>query len=330
MTDLHEDVARPPIYQQDGVWYYRASAIGSCINELVLLRKGEEPEWKTEYIERVLEVGNEYEDEVRTLVAESINATVTADTESVQLEVAPGHVIVGNTDGRLEGPEAGIEVKTLGETAFANFLKSGLDRFPEYQWQLSVYMHATSLPWVYAAAPRDRWKDDDGEWQFKVDVSKTHILPLITEPPIPLSRLRRKVKRIETLAALPIEDLPACEKAKFCSMVRFHDLIGGNMEAEQGELVEPGDELYDLVLKRVELKAAEDETVKARKTVDEELKRLMEGPARIEGVGRLVPIVSQGRTIYDYRQMVLDGLDIDGYQRQGSPYSQLRWYEEKK
>lgn len=335
---IHTDLDRPPIYHDGENWCYRASAIGGCINELVMFRRGEQSESKTTYIEQVMETGKEYEADVRVQVAQQTDYIVMSESDPIQLEVIPGHVVVGNTDGQMApamGTEGvyeniGTEFKTLGEDAFKKFVRSGLETFPEYQWQLSIYMHSVDLPWLYAAAPRMREKDEDGEWKFWVEVDKTKVLPLITEPPIPLSRIRRKIRRINTLAQMDFSDLPPCEKTKFCSMVRFHDLIGGNIEAEEAEKLGKGDELYDLLRRRQTLKDLEDDTAKDRKAIDAELKQLMEGPAQIAGLGRWVPVNKPGRVTLDRHQLSMDlGEGIEKYEKTGSPYREIRFYREK-
>ncbi len=331
MTTQHTDINRPPIYEMDGTVYYRASALGGCINELVMFRRGEQSESKTTYIEQVMETGKEYEADIRVHVAQHEDMTVHSETWAVELEIEPGHRVVGNTDGSLVKNDSrfGSEFKTLGEDAFKKFVRSGLETFPEYQWQLSVYMHALDMPWVYAAAPRMREKEEEG-WRFWVEVDKTYILPLITEPPIPLSRIRRKIRRINTLAEMDFSDLPPCEKAKFCSMVRFHDLIGGNIEAEEAEKLGKGDELYDLLRRRQVLKDLEDDTAKDRKAVDAELKQMMEGPAQIEGIGRWVPVNKPGRVTLDRNQLTMDlGEGIEKYEKVGNPYREIRFYRAK-
>ncbi len=330
----HTDTSRPPIYtDEDGTVFYRASALGGCVNELVMFCRGEQSESKTTYIEQVMETGKEYEAEVRVHVAQQANYLIVSESDPIQLEVDPGHVIVGNTDGRMVpavGDDIGAEFKTLGEDAFKKFVRSGLETFPEYQWQLSIYMHAMKSPWLYAAAPRLREKDDDGEWRFWVEVDQTKVLPLITEPPIPLSRIRRKIRRINTLAQMEFSDLPPCEKAKFCSMVRFHDLIGGNIEAEEAEKLSSDDELYDLLRRRQVLKDLEDDTAKDRKAVDAELKQMMEGPAQIEGIGRWVPVNKPGRVTLDRNQLTMDlGEGIEKYEKVGNPYREIRFYRAK-
>ena len=340
MTIQHTDVNRPPIYEDEaGIVHYRASALGGCINELVMFRRGEQSESKTTYIEQVMETGKKYEADVRVHVAQQAEVTLLSDSESVELEVDPGHVIVGNTDGLVQGKglrhdtaerELGIEIKALGEDTFGKFARSGLEQFPEYQWQLSVYMHATGLPWLYAVAPRIREKDENGDWKFWVEVDKTKILDLITEPPIPLSRIRRKIRRINTLAQMDFKDLPPCEKAKFCSMVRFHDLIGGNIEAEEAEKLSDDDELYDLLQRRQVLKDLEDDTARDRKAIDVELKQLMEGPAQIAGIGRWVPVNKPGRVTLDRSQLTMDlGEGVEKYEKVGNPYREIRFYRAK-
>lgn len=331
MTIHHLDLNRPPIYKNNGTTFYRASSLGSCINELVLFAQGEEGEWKSSYTDRLLEVGNEYEPAIREKVTTDLDLAVVSKSDPVELEVLPGHVVVGNTDGRAENSagEMGVEIKTLGPDSFKRFVSKGLDPFPEYQWQLSVYMLGLGLPWLYVAAERSR-EEIDGEYHFYVDTDKVKILPLITEPPIPLSRIRRKVRRITTLAQLPISDLPPCEKAKFCSMVKFHDLIGGNVEAEQGEVVGMDDELYPLLVERQRLKDLEDKYAGERKEIDGKLKNLMEGPAVVPGLGRFVPVLMPGRTTLDQVQLRMDlGEEIEKYEKQSAPYSQLRFYQEK-
>ena len=329
----HTDVSRPPIYEDEaGTVFYRASALGGCVNELVMFRRGEQSESKTTYIEGVMEAGKEYEAEIKFKVVAQTDYVISSESDAVQLEVTPGHVVVGNTDGRLtfNDESVGVEIKTLGEDAFKKFVRSGLETFPEYQWQLSIYMHAIDLPWLYAAAPRSREKDDDGEWKFWVEVEQAKILPLITEPPIPLSRIRRKIRRINTLAQMDFSDLPPCEKTKFCSMVRFHDLIGGNIEAEEAEKLGRGDELYDLLRRRQTLKDLEDDTARDRKAIDAELKQLMEGPAQIAGIGRWVPVNKPGRVTLDRHQLTMDlGEGIEKYEKVGSPYREIRFYREK-
>jgi len=163
---IHQDTDRPPIYQHDGKWHYRASALGGCINELVLFRRGEQGEDKSAYIERVLEAGKDHEEPVRDEVLDKLGLELVAPRDAVYLEVLPGHVVVGNTDGRVKFEEKfgemGLEIKTLGPDSFRNFVKSGLEKFPEYQWQLSAYMHGVGLPWLYAAAERSR-EEAEGE-----------------------------------------------------------------------------------------------------------------------------------------------------------------------
>lgn len=332
MTVHHLDLSRPPIYRDDnGSTFYRASSLGGCINELVLFAQGEEGEFHSSYIERVLEAGSEYEPAIRQKVVSDAGLEIVTESDPAILEVIPGHYVVGNTDGRVKNSagEMGLEIKALGPDSFGRFVKSGLEKFPEYQWQLSAYMLATELPWLYVAAERSR-EEVDGEYHFYVDADKIKMLPLITEPPIPLSRIKRKVRRIATLAQLPISDLPPCEKAKFCSMVKFHDLIGGNVDAEQGEIVEMGDELYPLLVERQRLKGLEDEYGGKRKEIDDKLKDLMEGPAIVEGLGRFVPVLMPGRVTLDQQQIRLDlGEEVAKYEKQGSPFSQLRFYAEK-
>ncbi|MFQ5524238.1 MAG: hypothetical protein ACE5F5_11805 [Acidimicrobiia bacterium] len=328
---LHTDSDRPAIYQSEGVWYYRASALGGCINELVFLAKGEQPAEKSDYIQQVLQAGQDWEGPVRERLASDAGYEITPGEPAI-LEVAPGHVVVGNTDGKaIDGDEVlGVEIKTLGEESFGDFCRSGLDKFPEYQWQLSCYMHATGLPWLYAAAPRLRSKDEDGNWEFDIDLDQIHVLPVITEAPIPLSRIRRKVRRINTLVEMDPADLPPCEKAKFCSMSRFHDLIGGRLDAEEAEQVPAEDELYTLLLLRQSWKDKEDEARRKRREIDDKLKLLMEGPATIEGVGRWVPVLKPGRVTLDRSQLALDlGEEIAKYEKQGQPYQEIRFYREK-
>lgn len=329
---IHQDTNRPPIYEHDGKVYYRASAMGGCINELILFRKGELGEDKTMYIEKVLEAGHEHEPAVRDYVAQEANVEILLESEPVQLEVVPGHVIVGNTDGRVRGEDGdfGAEIKTLGPDSFKNFIRSGLDKFPEYQWQLSIYMYATEMPWLYAAAERSR-EEVDGEYEFYVDPETTKILPIIYDPPITLAKIRRKVRRIEALAQVPLEELPQCEKAKFCSMVRFHDLIGGNIEAEESEKIGLNDPLHDLLMRRQQLKDHATMLEKERKELDKEiLSKHMEGPAYIEGKGRWVPVLQAGREKLDKDQLRIDlGDEFDKYVSQGNPYSYLRFYEDK-
>ncbi len=326
---IHQDVSRPPIYEDDGKVYYRASALGGCINELVLFRRGELGEDKSAYIEKVLEAGNEYEAAVRAHVAQQLDLTVVSHEDPVEWEVAPGFFVTGNTDGRLNNGH-GLEIKTLGPDSFKNFVRSGLEKFPEYQWQLSVYMHAVGLPWLYAAAERSR-EEVDGEYEFYVDVNSTKILAPITEPPIPVERIRRKIRRVETLAQMEIEELPQCEKTKFCSMVRFHELIGGNIEAEAAEEVKPGDELYELLLRRQQLHDHQKMLDAERKELDREiLQKHLEGPATVKGKGRWVPVLAKGNERVDKNQLRIDlGDEFEKYVTEGSPYSYIRFFEEK-
>ncbi len=130
-----------------------------------------------------------------------------------------------------------------------------------------------------------------------------------------------------------IEELPVCEKSKFCSMQRFHDIIGGNVEKEEASQLDEEDdnELLGKLVRRQEImdqiKALEAE----RKTIDAELKEVLEGPVSIPGVGKWTPISKSGRVSIDRDQMILDlGAEVVAkYEKVGKGWTEIRFTKAK-
>lgn len=111
------------------------------------------------------------------------------------------------------GVHAVVEAKAFGESYYKKYRKEGVDGFPFYKYQVSVEMAATGMPCLFIVGQKDKnriVKPDKIEWE------------LITEPPIPLPKL--KVRVMKAISAIEAGEIPPCDQAMYpCGFWQEHD-----------------------------------------------------------------------------------------------------------
>ena len=130
--------------------------------------------------------------------------------------------ITGHLDGYIDNWSQIWEGKALGKEGFRRFQNVGFDAYPEYPWQISVYMLATDLPALYTIKNRD-----DGELvRFVLD-----------QPPISADDIATKAIGIYT--AYNDQEMPVCDPERYlCGYYFLHD------ELEDDEQVQTVEDPY--------------------------------------------------------------------------------------
>lgn len=308
---------RPAAYVEDGVAIYRASAVGLCEEALVALRMGVQPTMPPEWMLEKYEEGAEWEDHIVQGACEVEGLTLVTQQEQARVDITPTIAIRGATDGRgikvQGGQQVGIEAKKLGPRLFSNW-ERGLDYFwtqsPYYRDQLTVYMHAHGMPYVYAV----------GEWDPDEKVVRHVHTQLIVEPPGDINEIRKKILRVEGRARKG--DLGHCDGTHSfpCPVWFLHEAKEREaVTGDQGEAIErlgrayheaqqmesAGKKLKDQV--KAELRAVLAEFG----FVDEEAGQISE-PAEVNGV-RVTPYW-HSYTRLDKKAAEEDGVDLGKYE----------------
>lgn len=265
-TDLPTGDNRPSAYMEEGVAIYRASSLNLCEEALVALRMGIEPTLPPEWLQKRFDEGTMSENHIVSKTVEHYGGEL-VDTQSQALIHITDHVAIrGSTDGVMEvnGKQFGIEAKKLGPGLFSSW-KKGLDRFfeenPGYAWQLTAYMEATQLPFVYAVG---EWNDDIG--------GIAGVYPIeVHAPPADLSVIKNKILRVEARARAG--DLRGCDgKTSYpCPVYFLHD---------QPEKVQAAKEdvarLHELGDEYLQAHEREKEAKDAKKRIRNELLEVLE------------------------------------------------------
>lgn len=204
-----------------GRTYYRASAMGRCTKALVLARLGYAPKPITR--QATLDVfaeGHLHESSILDAVrkhgwhvepAHDYGWGVSEGQSVVELEVAPGLIIRGHTDGRAHPPNQPrtarvLEAKSMSQAVFDRWLRHGFDSQPGYRLQIGAYAHAVQLPILYACKNRNNGQVD---------------IQLFDDYPIALEVLRDRVLEVEDYAARGV--LPDCDHNDFpCPYYHMH------------------------------------------------------------------------------------------------------------
>jgi hypothetical protein len=239
---------RPNVYLDDttNMWVYRASSLGNCVKGLVAARLQYEafpfPDWLLEKFEQ----GNAAEPMLikRFLDYQHGNDTwvmLDPETESsyvnrdhtfyphvkyggshdgqftCEVPVGTTAVIRGHMDGIAEsnaGERVVVECKAFAQSYWDKYQKGGIEAFPYYATQLSLYMHATGLPGLFVVG----LKDENG---LITDTTEL-IVDRFEKPILPLGKLKARVAQIEKIAASG--ELPACDQNQYpCQYVYLHD-----------------------------------------------------------------------------------------------------------
>lgn len=232
-TPPHE---RPAVYwcHESQKWIFRAFAIGSCPLKLALIATGGREEF-SEASRAAFKAGHEHE----RIVKDRLRARgFVIDDEQREIELDLGIALIrGHWDGRIAlnpllkpveddylthnlessglapGTPCVLEVKSMREEDYMRFLSQGLEAFPAYSRQISLYSGVTGLPILYAV-------------QCKSDLSL--FLRYYPGPIVDFGDLMSRVSRVlGYIASIEGGESPLCvdfQAEKFrCSFEDRHD-----------------------------------------------------------------------------------------------------------
>lgn len=316
-VDEHEGDNRPSVYEEDGIWVYRASAIGNCLKNLVAHRlemgASEHPDWllkafdegkKNEPIilqmlkdEGEFKFLDEYELTMRGIAGNTIRM-VNGQFEAV-IPIGKSAMIRGHTDGIVQrfvktaewdsGDRRVVEAKAFAKSFYDKYKKLGLAGFPYYVAQVSSYMHATGLPCLFVVG----LKDEHGVVQ---SIEKEYI----DTPPMSIGQLKAIVAKVESCAAKG--ELPGCTYEQYpCQFFWLHE----KPEAKEGMSVDDVEEvlLESLGQQYLEGQATEKEGKKKKKIAGDAIKEWFD-EKREDGEGKVLGIntvETSKYTIEDFR-----------------------------
>lgn len=291
-------------YDDDGAVTVRASAVGKCSRSLWAALEEIEPVAPTERIDAILNEGHLHEQAVRELL-ESEGAVID-DQEEVTLWIIPGKLkVVGHVDGRIVNWQQVWENKALGKEGFKRWRNVGFDAYPDYPWQISVYMLAMDLPALYTVKCRD-----DGQMDRMV----------IEQPPVSMKEIRAKLVGLYTAHKKGI--MPPCDPERWmCSFYFLHD------EIEEGETFELDDPYFESAASRL---ADVRSQIKFLTDMEKELK----GDLRDLAVGIHVAgdyeieVVEVTQNRHDQNKMIEAGLNPNDYKSEQT-YKTVKVREKK-
>ena len=214
---------RPPRYEEGDLIVYRASAVGMCEVALAAYGLGHEgdgpPEWM---LERYTE-GQQLEAEILGQVCTHQQDMIIYGNGQEEVELDIGIIndrrviIRGHVDGKGVTVERDVvvEVKALSPGMFEKASKQGITFHDAYAWQGSIYMHATGMGLVWAAA--EKLANED---RSDVQLGELYV-QLVTDAPIRLLDIKRRIARVE--AIIQSGRLPDCSGVQFpCPMYKLH------------------------------------------------------------------------------------------------------------
>ena len=247
---------RPSVYVEEDKVVYRASSVGGCVRALVAsinydeVRKQEHQD----LLDRSAREGDLHEGAIRDhFVSEGWR--IITEQELVEIQVIPGVVIRGRTDGVLGRPddpayavwtdEVLFEAKSMSTKQFAKWSSGKFRDFTRYAYQITAYMMANPGRDVLYAVKRR----EDG------------ILEVLRiphdQPPVPFSDIKKKVLAAEK--ARRKDDLPSCDVNTWgCPFFYLPEEDDGDSILDDNLTDDEKAVMADLVNRYLELKAIED------------------------------------------------------------------------
>lgn len=221
---------------------YRASGFGGCVREVAAHGQGYTPAGTPDWLQVKFDEGTELEDPILQALAKRIDVEKLTGRAQEVVELDVGRVngrrviIRGHIDEcawfvEWDDPFDGVngdpidgrrlrvvDAKALGDSLWAKITGNGLDVFPMYQWQMSVYMHALGL----AGALVCGWKSlVDGELRVRDELW----IAKIDTPPFTIRDIKMRVAKLE--AAVESGALGECDGSRYpCPFYFLHDAEG--------------------------------------------------------------------------------------------------------
>lgn len=229
---------RPSVYLDPEVdlWVYRASSLGRCDRELVVLRRGAEGEPVPDWLMRRFNEGHEFEDELLRRFSEDNGTEVVDCQRVVEIPVGKSAMVRGSIDGRTEDTMAVlVDAKFLGPDKFRELKKAGIAGTSDYKWQQTTYARGLiaageTITHVCLAMGLKEYEEredpDTGEtYNAAVGVADMHYEWLAVDDLPSIAQVKARVLKLEKAAARPDDELPACPVPfQFpCSTRIWHD-----------------------------------------------------------------------------------------------------------
>lgn len=268
---------RPARYVEDGVVVYRASGLNGCLRAFVAAAAGEVAHEPPDDMKVIFGEGHLFEGVIRDMYQDRTGFEVVEDDGWCELDLGVIHgrpvVVRGRTDGQVDfGNGAGMlfEAKKVraGErdAQWKDFINRGVEFHHNYPWQVSAYMLGRGLRECDFVGGK-LTTGEDGEYSLD-DIYIHHI----TQPPINLLSIKRRVSAIEDVIAEGFAPADVeCKDYYPCPYYQFHDIkdeveVAVLDEAKYGDLVRGQHEAT------VQAKEADARKRKAAKALREQLK----------------------------------------------------------
>lgn len=292
---------RANVYKEGQWWCYRASSLGGCLRGLVAARLGYESGGEVKgRMAEIFEEGRAAE-EAAVVCLENNGWRITRRQDEINLflgNTCPLTKVVGHIDGVVEGgflqEPALLEIKSYGGDGIAPSLMA------RYEWQMSVYMHATGLQGLWCL-----WDRTKGTWTVRPVLKPYYSLTAITE----------RILEVEGYGEVAGVE---CTNQYPCPYFYLHDVP-------------------DLVHDELLAKVAE-EYLQAKRDVDEAGRNLKEIREELEGMlgddpvkktldtGVVVTRYDINRVTYDHKAMVKQGIDLRPFEKTSKSHG-IRVYE---
>jgi hypothetical protein len=319
-----------------GAWWdgsvavVRASAYGSCIRAISAELAGYQGKLPDDAAEIRMGEGNLHEPDILRRIGDEFGWYTLNEAHSVTvlqhrqvsysidtdesgknqfkfaLAVLPNLRTTGHTDGfaRSDGHEERVvEAKAFSDGWFKKWEKEGWEAFQRYAYQLSIYMHATTMPGLMAVKNRNTGKI---------------VIELVDEPLVSIAQL--KARGAMVMAGAHPARLPDCSQESdwLCPFKYLHVADGPTEPSEAIPAAQAMD--FDQACKRwQELKKAENE-------IDDELDILRKSffgwvdlktdqkSLTSESDGYKLTLSWRNNTQTDFDAMRADGVDVEQYQ----------------
>ena len=279
-----EAVSKPDVYVENGVAVYRASALASCQNRLLMARLGYEGAAPPEKMQARFNAGHDHEPLILAKL-ESFGTVVYDRQGSIELPVGKSAMVRGHIDGLCAGDvyvtsingrklDEGtiiqvdglviVDAKAFAVSTWEKWQGNYWRDFDYYSFQQMAYAIGYGAVGILMAC-KNKNTDEHSFDYWTVDAM-----------PVTKADILKKVMAIEKMAAqgeTALFELPCNPVSYPCPYWMFHD-DADRITVKDGDVEGGFDVLTDLVQERllIELRAKEDS---ARKTeIDAEIVRL--------------------------------------------------------
>jgi len=301
---------RPPVYEDNGQWIYRASGVGKlCERSLWLARTGHQPSPTPKTLQTAFVHSANGEDTVCAMAEKEYELQIVDRQKVIDLPVTNLARVRGSIDGTADGRL--IEIKCIRSEDWAK-RGQGIDMYPGWREQVNLYMRGLDMREGILLMGR---KDSDGV----VDaISYTNF---VYEPRI-YAKIRNKIFAVET-AALDGDPIDCAEEQWGCPYWQLHE--GTRVEVE--EISDPqANNLTTQIMKlQNQKKNVERQIADLKKQVDIWRDNHNIGAAVIiagKGGRYKVTRIEPTKKVWDETKLDKDGINIDDYRMTipGSPY----------